>query len=104
MTFIHRVGIVLYWLGYALAILFAIVSLLIALKGLISGGGAISGAWGLLAMGMGHKIYVDYLSQCARCGGPQAFEFGWICRPSRLDFALSPSSTMRRKLFRSVCW
>ena len=45
MIFLRRLGIVLYWVGYALAILFAIVSLLIALNGLISGGGAISGAW-----------------------------------------------------------
>ncbi len=45
MTFIHRLerlGIVLYWVGYSLAILFAIVSLLISLNGL---GGPISGAW-----------------------------------------------------------
>jgi hypothetical protein len=34
---------VLYWVGFGFAILFAIVSLLIALNGLISGGGAISG-------------------------------------------------------------
>jgi hypothetical protein len=39
---------------------------------------------------------VDYLSQYARCGRPQAFEFGWICRHCHLDFALSPSSTRRR--------
>jgi hypothetical protein len=38
MIFIHRLGIVFYWVGYVLAILFAIVSLLIALNGLISGG------------------------------------------------------------------
>jgi hypothetical protein len=38
MIFIHRLGIVLYWLGYGLALLFAIGSLLVALKGLISGG------------------------------------------------------------------
>jgi hypothetical protein len=47
MTFIHRLerlGIVLYWVGYSLAILFAIVSLLISLNGLIFGG-PISGAW-----------------------------------------------------------
>jgi hypothetical protein len=47
MTFIHRLerlGIVLYWVGYSLAILFAIVSLLISLNGLVFGG-PISGAW-----------------------------------------------------------
>ena len=38
MIFIHRLGIVLYWVGYFLAILFAIGSLLAALNGLISGG------------------------------------------------------------------
>jgi hypothetical protein len=38
MIFIHRLGIVLYWAGYGLALLFAIVSLLVALNGLISGG------------------------------------------------------------------
>ena len=38
MIFIHRLGIVLYWGGYGLALLFAIVSLLVALDGLISGG------------------------------------------------------------------
>ena len=38
MIFIHRLGIVLYWVGYAVALLFAIVSLLVALNGLISGG------------------------------------------------------------------
>jgi hypothetical protein len=41
MTFIHRLerlGIVLYWVGYSLAILFAIVSLLISLNGLVFGG------------------------------------------------------------------
>jgi len=38
MIFIHRLGIVLYWAGYGLALLFAIVSLLIALNGLIFGG------------------------------------------------------------------
>jgi hypothetical protein len=44
MIFLHRLGIVLYWVGYVFAILFAIVSLLIALNGL-SFGGPISGAW-----------------------------------------------------------
>jgi len=44
MIFLHRLGIVLYWVGYGFAILFAIVSLLIALSGL-SFGGPISGAW-----------------------------------------------------------
>jgi hypothetical protein len=44
MIFIHRLGVVFYWVGYALAILFAIVSLLIALNGL-SFGGPISEAW-----------------------------------------------------------
>ena len=43
MIFIHRLGIVLYWVGYALALLFAILSLLVALNGLTSGG-PISGA------------------------------------------------------------
>ena len=44
MIFLHRLGIVLYWVGYAFAILFAIGSLLIALNGLISGE-PISRAW-----------------------------------------------------------
>jgi hypothetical protein len=44
MIFIHRLGIVLYWVGFVLAILFAMGSLLIALNGLTSGG-PISGAW-----------------------------------------------------------
>jgi hypothetical protein len=44
MIFLHRLGIVLCWVGYALAILFAIVSLLYALNGL-SFGGPISAAW-----------------------------------------------------------
>ena len=50
MTFIHRLerlGIVLYWVGYSLAILFAIVSLLISLNGLVFGG-PISEAWVLV--------------------------------------------------------
>src|SRR5947209_17457027 len=51
MIFLHRLGIVLYWVGYALAILFAIVSLLIALKGRISGEG-ISGAWAYAVLGV----------------------------------------------------
>jgi hypothetical protein len=38
MNFIHRLGILLRWTGYGLALLFAIVSLLVALNGLISGG------------------------------------------------------------------
>ena len=38
MIFIHRLGIVLYWAGYSLALLFAIMSLLVAFNGLISGG------------------------------------------------------------------
>ena len=38
MIFLHRLGIVLYWVGYALAILFAIASLLYALNGLSFGG------------------------------------------------------------------
>jgi hypothetical protein len=38
MIFIHRLGIVLYWAGYGLALLFAFVSLLIALNGLVFGG------------------------------------------------------------------
>jgi hypothetical protein len=38
MIFIDRLGIVLYWAGYGLALLFAIVSLLIALNGLVFGG------------------------------------------------------------------
>ena len=38
MIFIHRLGIVLYWVGYSLALLFAIGRLLVALNGLISGG------------------------------------------------------------------
>ena len=37
MIFIHRLGIVFYWVGYVLAILFAIWSLLIALNGLPAG-------------------------------------------------------------------
>jgi hypothetical protein len=45
MIFLHRLGIVLYWVGYALALLFAIVSLLIALNDLRSFGGLISEAW-----------------------------------------------------------
>jgi hypothetical protein len=44
MIFIHRLGIVLDWVGFVLAILFAIGSLLIALNGITSGG-PISGAW-----------------------------------------------------------
>ena len=44
MIFIHRLAIVLYWVGFVLAILFAIGSLLIALNGLTSGGPT-SGAW-----------------------------------------------------------
>jgi hypothetical protein len=44
MIFIHRLGIVLYWVGYSLALLFAIGRLLVALNGLISGG-PISEAW-----------------------------------------------------------
>jgi hypothetical protein len=44
MIFVHRLGIVLYWVGYGLALLFAIVSLLVALNGLISDG-AIGDAW-----------------------------------------------------------
>ena len=38
MIFIHQLGIVLYWVGYALALLFAILSLLVALNALTSGG------------------------------------------------------------------
>ena len=38
MIFLHRLGIVLYWVGYAVALLFAIVSLLVALNGLTSSG------------------------------------------------------------------
>ena len=38
MIFIHRLGIVLYWVGYVLALMLAIVSLLAALNGLTSGG------------------------------------------------------------------
>jgi hypothetical protein len=38
MIFLRRLGIVLYWIGYAFAILFAIVSLLYALNGLRFGG------------------------------------------------------------------
>jgi hypothetical protein len=44
MIFLHRLGIVLYWVGYVFAILFAIVGLLIAPNGL-SFGGPISEAW-----------------------------------------------------------
>jgi hypothetical protein len=44
MIFIHRLGIVLYWVGYVLALLLAIVSLLSALNGLISSG-TIAEAW-----------------------------------------------------------
>jgi hypothetical protein len=44
MIFLHRLGIVLCWVGYTLAILFAIVSLLYAFNGL-SFGGPISAAW-----------------------------------------------------------
>jgi hypothetical protein len=44
MIFIHRLGIVLYWVGYVLALLLAILSLLAALNGLISGG-TIGEAW-----------------------------------------------------------
>ena len=44
MIFIRRLGIVLYWVGYVLALLFAIVSLPIALNALISGG-TIREAW-----------------------------------------------------------
>jgi hypothetical protein len=52
MIFLRRLGIVLYWVAYALAILFAIVSLLIALKGRTSGGEAISGAWAYAVLGV----------------------------------------------------
>jgi hypothetical protein len=44
MIFIHRLGIVLYWVGYAFAALFAVASLAIAFNGLISGR-PISEAW-----------------------------------------------------------
>src|SRR5882724_11130740 len=51
MIFLHRLGIVLYWVGYVFAFLFAIVSLLTALKGRASGGG-ISGAWAYAVLGV----------------------------------------------------
>ena len=38
MIFLHRLGIVLYWVGNVLAILFAIASLPNAINGLVSGG------------------------------------------------------------------
>jgi hypothetical protein len=44
MIVLHRLGLVLYWVGYGLAILFAMGSLLLALNSLISGG-PISSAW-----------------------------------------------------------
>jgi hypothetical protein len=44
MIFLHRLGIVLYWVGNVLAILFAIASLPNAINGLVSGG-PISRAW-----------------------------------------------------------
>ena len=44
MIVLHRLGIVLYWVGYGFAILFAMGSLLLALNSLIFGG-PISGAW-----------------------------------------------------------
>jgi hypothetical protein len=60
MIFLHRLGIVLYWVGYVFAILFAIVSLLIALNGL-SFGGPILGLRCAkrchLAVGTGHEVY-----------------------------------------------
>jgi hypothetical protein len=49
MIFTHRLAIVLYWVGFVLAILFAIGSLLIALNGLTSGG-PISEAWVFAAL------------------------------------------------------
>jgi hypothetical protein len=52
MTFLHRLGIVLNWVGYVFAILFAIVSLLIALNGL-SFGGLISEAWVFAVLSVG---------------------------------------------------
>ena len=51
MIFLHRLGIVLYWVGYALAILFAIVGLLYALNSL-SFGGPISAAWVFAVLSM----------------------------------------------------
>jgi hypothetical protein len=44
MIFIHRLGIVLYWVGCTFAVLFAIAGALIVLNGLISGG-PMSGVW-----------------------------------------------------------
>ena len=44
MIFIHRLGIVLYWIGFVFAILFAIAGALIVLNGLISGA-PMSGVW-----------------------------------------------------------
>jgi hypothetical protein len=44
MTFIHRLGIVLYWVGFVFAILFAIAGALFVVNGLVSGG-PISAAW-----------------------------------------------------------
>ena len=49
MIFLHRLGIVFYCVGYVLAILFAIWSLLIALNGLVSSG-SISEAWVFAAL------------------------------------------------------
>jgi hypothetical protein len=44
MTFIHRLGIVLYWVGCAFAVLFAIGGALIVVSRLIFGG-PMSGVW-----------------------------------------------------------
>ena len=44
MIFLHRLGIVLYWVGYVFAVLFAIGGALFVHNGLVCGG-PISGAW-----------------------------------------------------------
>ena len=45
MIFLQRLGIVLYWVGYVFAALFAIASLLFALNGYLTSGEAIVWAW-----------------------------------------------------------
>jgi hypothetical protein len=45
MIFLQRLGIVLYWVGYIFAVLFAIASLLFALNGYLPSGETIVWAW-----------------------------------------------------------
>jgi hypothetical protein len=49
MTFIHRLGIVLYWVGFGFAILFAIAGALFVVNGLVSSG-PITAAWVFAAL------------------------------------------------------